>query len=53
MIGSPVQRTRNRQDPTLHRRGVQATRRGSRVAFATATEWVVRRSEAKRAGKAH
>jgi DNA replication protein DnaC len=31
--------------------GVQAARRGHRVAFATATEWVLRLSEAKRAGK--
>ena len=31
--------------------GVQAARRGYRVAFATATEWVMRPSEAKRAGK--
>lgn len=31
--------------------GVQAARRGYRVAFATATEWVQRLSEAKRAGK--
>ena len=31
--------------------GVQAARRGYRVSFATATEWVMRLSEAKRAGK--
>ena len=31
--------------------GVQAARRGHRVAFATAHEWVLRLSEAKRAGK--
>jgi DNA replication protein DnaC len=31
--------------------GVQAARRGYRVAFATATEWVLRLSEAKRAGR--
>jgi len=31
--------------------GVQAARRGYRVAFATATEWVMRLSEAKRAGR--
>ena len=31
--------------------GVQAARRGYRVAFSTATEWVLRLSEAKRAGK--
>lgn len=31
--------------------GVQAARRGYRVAFATATEWVLRLSEAKRSGK--
>jgi DNA replication protein DnaC len=31
--------------------GVQAARRGHRVAFATATEWVMRLSEAKRAGR--
>ncbi|HZD23623.1 MAG TPA: IS21-like element helper ATPase IstB [Acidimicrobiia bacterium] len=31
--------------------GVQAARRGYRVAFATATEWVMRLSEAKRGGK--
>jgi DNA replication protein DnaC len=31
--------------------GVQAARRGHRVAFATATEWVLRLSEAKRAGR--
>jgi DNA replication protein DnaC len=31
--------------------GVQAARRGYRVAFATATEWVMRLGEAKRAGR--
>ena len=31
--------------------GVQAARRGYRVAFATATEWVMRLSDAKRAGR--
>ena len=31
--------------------GVQAARRGYRVAFATATEWVLRLSEAKQAGR--
>lgn len=31
--------------------GVQAARRGYRVAFATATEWVMRLSEARRAGR--
>ena len=31
--------------------GVQAARRGHRVAFATATEWVMRLSEAKRVGR--
>ena len=31
--------------------GVQAARRGHRVAFATATEWVMRLGEAKRAGR--
>lgn len=31
--------------------GVQAARRGYRVAFATATEWVLRLGEAKRAGR--
>jgi DNA replication protein DnaC len=31
--------------------GVQAARRGHRVAFATATEWVLRLGEAKRAGR--
>jgi DNA replication protein DnaC len=31
--------------------GVQAARRGHRVAFATAHEWVLRLSEAKRAGR--
>lgn len=31
--------------------GVQAARRGYRVAFSTATEWVMRLSEAKRAGR--
>ncbi len=31
--------------------GVQAARRGYRVAFATATEWVLKLSEAKRSGR--
>lgn len=31
--------------------GVQAARRGYRVAFATATEWVMRLGEAKRVGR--
>ncbi|MEE9298697.1 MAG: IS21-like element helper ATPase IstB [Acidimicrobiia bacterium] len=31
--------------------GVQAARKGYRVAFSTATEWVMRLSEAKRAGR--
>lgn len=31
--------------------GVQAARRGYRVSFATATEWVMRLSEAKRSGR--
>jgi DNA replication protein DnaC len=31
--------------------GVQAARRGYRVAFATATEWVLRLSDARRAGR--
>ena len=31
--------------------GVQAARRGYRVAFASATEWVMRLGEAKRAGR--
>jgi DNA replication protein DnaC len=31
--------------------GVQAARRGYRVAFATATEWVLRLSEARKTGR--
>jgi hypothetical protein len=42
---------RHRQDHLSIALGVQAARRGHRVAFATAHEWVLRLGEAKRVGR--
>ena len=41
----------DREDPPVDALGVQATRRGYRVAFETAHQWVGRLGAAKRAGR--